>query len=55
MPTVIIHCWMMLSWAAPAAGRELGDIGGGDRGVRSDRQPDECPGREQHGGIDGDR
>jgi len=41
--------------AAPAARRELRDVGGGDRGVGADREPDERPGREQHGRVDRDR
>jgi hypothetical protein len=40
---------------SPAPRRELSDIGGGDRGVRADGEPDERAGSQQHGGIDGER
>jgi hypothetical protein len=55
MPTVIIHCWMMLSWPRRPLGRELRDIGGRDRGVRADREPDQSPGRDQHEPVHGER
>ena len=41
--------------ASPVAGRELRDVGGGDRGVGPDREPDERAGRQQHEGIHGER
>jgi hypothetical protein len=40
-----------LSLAAPVAGSEFRDVGGGDRGVR----PDERPGRQQHGRVHRER
>jgi hypothetical protein len=40
--------------ASPLTGGELRDIGGGDRGVGPDREPDERAGRQQHEGIHGE-
>ena len=40
--------------AAPVFRRVLGDVGGGDRGVRPDGQADQRPREKQHGGVRGD-